>query len=134
MNPTPSDFCDKHNACANGRAFAIKSPTMADVWDHCSHLDWMLWILARLDKHLDDKTARLFACWCVRETPLADGRKVLDLLTDARSRNAVVVAERFANGEATPDELATAESAAWSAAESAQAQWLRTNCKPEFKV
>jgi hypothetical protein len=55
----------------------------------------------------------VFACRCVRETPLADGRKVWDLLTDERSRNAVEVAERFARGKATRDELDSARAAAW---------------------
>jgi len=62
-----------------------------------------------------EKELRLFTCWCVRNTPLNDGRVVWDLLTDERSRNAVVVAERFANGDATPDELSAARAAAWDA-------------------
>jgi len=70
-----------------------------------------------------EKELRLFACWCVRNTPLTDGRVVWDLLTDKRSKNAVVVAERFANGDATHDELsaawAAARDVAWDAAEEA---------------
>ena len=62
---------------------------------------------------------RLFACWCVRNTPLHDGRKVWDLLADERSRNAVVVAERFAVGEANTRELLAAKDEAWGAAEAA---------------
>ena len=74
---------------------------------------------ARVVRHLDtwtDKTARLFACWCVRETPLHDGRKIWVRLADERSRQAVIVAEKFANGEATAEELAAAWDAAWDAA------------------
>jgi hypothetical protein len=52
----------------------------------------------------------------VRETPLADGRKVWDLLTDERSRKAVEVAERHADGLATYDELAAALDASGAAA------------------
>jgi hypothetical protein len=59
---------------------------------------------------------RLAACAFVRHTPLADGRFVWDLLTDDRSRNAVVVSEKFAVGEATQEELAAAWDAAWDAA------------------
>jgi hypothetical protein len=60
---------------------------------------------------------RLYACWCVRETPLADGRKVWDLLTDSRSRAAVEIAEQFCAGTATLDQL----DAAWAAASAAGA-------------
>jgi hypothetical protein len=56
----------------------------------------------------NDKTARLFACWCMRQ--------VGHLLTDERSRKVVEVSEQYANGEATQEELAAARSAARSAA------------------
>lgn len=61
------------------------------------------------------ETLHSMACWCVRETPLADGRKVWDLLTDERSRQAVIVKERWLRGEATDEELDAAWAAAWDA-------------------
>ena len=84
-------------------------------------------ILWRLDAPTMNRVLRLWACWCVRNTKLEGGRTVWDLLTDPRSRNAVEVAERFANGEATKEERdaawdaagAAAVAAAWDAAGSA---------------
>ena len=68
----------------------------------------------RLTRKIDtwnDKILRLFACWCVRQ--------VWPLLTDERSRNAVEVAERYANGAATDEELYAARDAARAAARDA---------------
>ena len=118
---TPKEFCEKHNACLDEAEFAMKYRTMAEAWDNCPRVEWMIWILDRLEIKMDDKKARLFACWCVRETPLADGRKVFDLLTDERSRNAVDVSMRFARDEANREELAAARAAAWAAAGDARA-------------
>ena len=55
---------------------------------------------------------RLFAVWCARQVEY--------LMTDPRSKDALVVAERHANGKATNAELAAASDAA-SAAEDAAA-------------
>jgi hypothetical protein len=83
-----------------------KIPTDDKLWAFtCGHL-------MTGDAAIDDRILRLFACKCVRETPIGDGIVVWDLLTDEHSRNAVEVAERFAMGEATQEEL----NAAWSAA------------------
>lgn len=57
-----------------------------------------------------------FVCWCVRNTPLSDGRTVWDLLTDERNRRAVETKERWIDGKATDGELAAARDAAWDAA------------------
>ena len=58
------------------------------------------------------KTWRLFAVWCARQVEY--------MMEDERSKNALNVAERHANGEATDDELdaawAAARAAAWDAA------------------
>lgn len=129
LNLTPKQFCDATDACDDGYVFAITQQTMADVWDKCPRADWLLWILNKLDRQADDRPLRLFAVWCVRNTPLSDGRKVGDLLTDPRSLAALEVAERYANGNATDDELAAAwdaaRAAAWAAAWAAQADQLR---------
>ena len=116
LNLTPKQFCDATGACSEGRAFALTQPTMADVWDKCPRPDWLLWILCKLNRQPNDRTLRLFAVWCARNTPMSGGRKTGDMLTDPRSLAALEVAERYANGNATDDELAAAGDAAWAAA------------------
>ena len=64
--------------------------------------DDALWCLRAVTGH--DKEIRLFAVWCARQ--------VQHLMKDPRSINALDVAERFANGDATKEEL----NAAWDAA------------------
>ena len=101
-------------ACGEFRSWASTQPDLETCWATCNRPDWMIWLLHELG-HQDDKAYRLYACWCVRNTPLADGRTVWDLLTDERSRTAVEVAERFARGEATSEEWDAARAAAWDA-------------------
>ena len=69
-------------------------------------LDDALWCLRAVDGC--EKDVRLFAVWCARQ--------VQHLMSDPRSIAALEVAERFANGAATSDELATARAAAGAAA------------------
>jgi hypothetical protein len=71
-----------------------------------------LWVVLREDV-LDAKTLRLFGVWCARQ--------IEHLLTDDRSKQAIEVAERFANGQATDQELAAAKTAAVAAARAADA-------------
>jgi hypothetical protein len=78
-----------------------------------------------------DRKLRLFACACVRQ--------VWHLLTDGRSRTAVEVAERWADGQAVGEERYRAERAAWITPHQvppeseAHAPWLAAcyTCWPE---
>jgi hypothetical protein len=73
---------------------------------------------ARLTRRVEtwnEKTARLFAVWCAREA-----LKLVET-PDPRSVTAVDVAERYANGEATVEELAAAGAAAWAAVDAGYA-------------
>ena len=117
-----------HGACDEAIVWSESRADFATCYSECEDPDWLLWLLDHAGV-LDDKRARLYACWCVRTTPLADGRVVWDLLTDERSRMAVEVAERHAVGEATDGELATARSAAWNAAGASAwaSAWASTN-------
>jgi hypothetical protein len=116
------DFLTKHDACLAGARWALSiSGDMADVWDAMIKQDrhaWLLWTATRPGV-FSDSILRKLACRFVRETPLSDGRKIWDLLTDERSRKAVEVAEAYADGKATDGELQAAYAAADDAAEAA---------------
>jgi len=77
----------------------------------------IIWVVCRKE-YMSDRDMRLFAVWCAREA-----LKLVE--PDPRSVTACDVAERFANGEATTEELAAAwnaSSAAWNAA------WCAAGC------
>jgi len=87
------------------------SGTIIDILDikECSFED-RLWVILHTE-FVSDKLMRLFAVWCARQ--------VQHLMTDARSITALDVAEKFANGLATKDELFAARYAARTAARDA---------------
>lgn len=84
------------------------SGTAADVLrvTECPAID-RLWVVLHW---IDDRTLRLFACWCARQA------LALDPQPDPRSVEAVSIAERFAAGEVDSGQLAAASDAAWAAA------------------
>ena len=73
----------------------------------------IIWALCRED-FLPDCELRLFAVWCAREA-----LKLIDA-PDPRSVEACNVAERYAKGEASEEELVAARDAAWAAARAAE--------------
>ena len=110
------ELLNKYDACQPAIGWLEKNNirSIQEAWERCKRPDWLLWL--DINFHLfTDKQRRLMACRFVRETPVADGRTVWDLLTDERSRNAVIVAERYAHGEASDTELTAAREAAWDA-------------------
>lgn len=87
----------------------IKPANIIQILDS-SGLDDSFQLLGEVDGH--DREMRLFAVWCAR--------KVDHLVFDQRSKDAIDIAERFANGKATKQEL----TAAWvSARPSAWKTW-----------
>ena len=97
----------KHQPCADGweKLLTYLGKTKADdeplslvtIIDS-NGLDDAIWCLRAVAGR--DREIRLFAVWCARQ--------VQHLLKDQRSLDAIDVAERYANGQATKDELATA--------------------------
>jgi hypothetical protein len=90
-----------------------------EEWLTSTSLDAMLGHLRRQCRVAQRKAGRrklrLFACACVR--------RAWDLLADERSRQAVVVAERFAEGLADEEERARAEAEAREAGQQAWREW-----------
>ena len=98
------------NACEPAIEWA-KDKDLNTAWNTCERGDWMIWLLTESKNEVTDQELRLIAVECCRS--------VQRLMTDQRSINAVDVAERYANGEATDEELRQAQAAAgvaWDAA------------------
>ena len=107
------------DACSEARKWMRSlgpDATMQDAWEKCHRVDWMIWAASdeRSKIGANDQRWRLAGCAIVRRTTVC-GRTLWDLLTDSRSRNAVDVSERFANGEASREELDAARDAARAA-------------------
>jgi hypothetical protein len=85
--------------------------TFQEVWVNCKISGWALWWLEKLGYN-DQKVLRLMA--------VSFAREVQHLMKDQRSIDALNVAERYANGEATEEEFQAARNAAryasWGAA------------------
>ncbi len=121
----------EHSPCHEGWTKLLRSLNKTQADDEpvsivqvleSNGLDDALWCLRAVKGC--DKEIRLYAVWCARQ--------VEHLMTDERSKQALVVAERHANGRATDKELAAAMdaawAAAWAAAMDAQAKELRRIC------
>ena len=96
------------DACDDAIEWAKDYDNLQQAWDNCQRGDWMIWLINKMEWS-NDKDLRLMA--------VAFARQVQHLMNDQRSINALDVAQRYANGETTVDEL----KAAWAAARAAWA-------------
>jgi len=112
MTLSIEQFCDQHDVCNEGREWALSNcRDMEEVW-RTAKPEWLLWIASRQGV-LTDKELRMFVVFCARQ--------VQHLMEDQRSIKAIDVAERYANGFATNEELTAARAAARSAVRDADA-------------
>ena len=99
------------------KSAADDEPLLIETILDANGLDDALWCLRAVDGQ--ERGTRLYAVWCAR--------RVQHLTSDLRSVSALNVAERYARGRATGEELVAArkaaEAAAWSAAARAAAAW-----------
>ena len=114
MPTTTLNAIREHGPCADGwkkllnhlgKTGADDEPLSLLTILDSNGLDDALWCLRAMPEH--NKHWRLYAVWCARQ--------VQHLMTDARSVAALDVAERYAHGTASNQELA----AAWAAARAA---------------
>ena len=102
---------DKINACSGAIRWVATQKNYKEAWQNCNRGDWMLWLAQRLniDKH---------------KLTLAKGltaKLVIHLMEDERSINAVHIAIKYGNHQATDEELKIAYAAAYDAAAAAAA-------------
>ena len=118
---TWADFA-KHEPCYNpAEKYGNWQGTILDLMQHPEiPAKDKVWAFTR-EGIVGDKTLRLFAVGCAK--------KVQHLMKDQRSIDALDVAERYANGNATKDELAAAWAAAREAAWDAARASARTSAE-----
>jgi hypothetical protein len=92
------DFCNQSLANGLGRQWLESTgmETIEEVWSSMIPTEWRLWLADRPGV-MNDRDRRVFACWCVRQS--------WDKILDDCSKQAVGVSERYANGNATHEEL-----------------------------
>ena len=103
---TLKEFQNKYYACNAGVLWAEQNniKTNKELWEKIPNdRGWLIWIATRKGV-LTDKEFRLFACFYAR--------LIWSKMIDERSRKAVEVAERHADGKATDEELKKAYKAA----------------------
>jgi len=102
-------FLKKHNACSGGKDWALSTgaTTCAEIWSRDDlRPDWRVWMAMR-DGVLDHKTLVQFAVFCARQN--------WDLLKDDRSKNAILITEKWLKGETTLEDVDAASEAAFDA-------------------
>jgi hypothetical protein len=108
-----------------GKTIADDNPLEIATIVESNGLDDALWCLRAVEG--EDRKIRLFAVWCAR--------RVQHLMTDPRSLKALDVAEAYANGTATLEELkevwdeacGAARDAAWTACAAEDAAYAARN-------
>jgi hypothetical protein len=105
-------FLTTHNACNEAVEWVREhGGPLSALWADCPESEWMIWLLEHIEG--TSSVLRWFAAQCARHVlPIWESAHP----DDDRPRRAIEVAERYAHGRATRDELAAAWDAAWAAA------------------
>jgi hypothetical protein len=112
LNPCKDYDSARLEQLAAGR----ESVTLTEITELPIPFEDILWVVTRLLSGKHDRELRLFACDCAEHVlPLFEEKHPDDTIP----REAINVARRYANGEATENELAVASDAACAAASAA---------------
>ena len=107
---------EKLNACLGAIEWAKDYKTFEEAWNKCDRADWMLWIAGKqVDKNKNRKEVVLCACKCAR--------RALKYLPkdEKRPLKAIQMAEKWAKGKTTIEEVKEARAYAADAAADAAA-------------
>jgi len=100
---TIEQFCSDHNACPEGRDWALANcKDMLEAWSTAKPT-WVIWIATRPGV-LTEREIKIFAVWCAKQ--------VRPLITKPDIVKALDTVERYVEGKATEEELAWARHAA----------------------
>lgn len=140
---TINEFIEKYNPCGEAVEWLLTQPDIQAAWENCNRPDWMFFALSKIRPLTEQQNAAISVAM-VRETPLHDGRFVVDLLTDDRSLTFLRMKEKWGSspeGTSKPEGWdaasdaawaavwaavwAAADDAAWAAADAAQANIIR---------
>jgi hypothetical protein len=102
----------KLGACADAVKDAEKYNTAQEFWEKCNRGDWMLWLLFKILKPLENE----LVLRKITSIKVKCVRLVQHLISDKRSLVALDISEKFSKGEATRKELDAAAAAAADAA------------------
>ncbi len=119
MNQKWIDWLTELNACGSAREWLAEQKNPKQAWADCERGDWMLWLLGKLSGEAGNEKRKklvLTACACARLSLryVKKGEK--------RPLIAIQIAEKWARGKATIEEVrkaAAADAAAYAAADAA---------------
>jgi hypothetical protein len=102
MDLTIEEFCELHDACEDGRDWALTHcSSMQECWNKMPY-DYLRWVAVR-NGVLTDVECRLFCVFCCRE--------IWQFMTDPHWRRLVDLAELYANKQVNFYELISAADA-----------------------
>ena len=105
------------NACSDAIGWAAKFETLDEAWAMCERGDWMLWLWGKHagEPMSDARRPLVGACCRIARISIEIFEKKCP--NDRRPREAIELAERFANGQpVTREEMRRADAAADAAA------------------